>query len=134
MPHVLVSEEPGSSLIRASRVRNAFGGQVMGLDGKATPADVGKQVASKEHQIGVALVDQERDLGSVMRSVSGLSSGIGVSKDRPSAFAIAVHRRRQPKRRRETEPPPRTTNAEGTARPCTHDTITGCRDSLSPQS
>jgi hypothetical protein len=30
MPHVLVNEEPGSSLIRASPVRNAFGGQVMG--------------------------------------------------------------------------------------------------------
>ena len=30
MPHVLVNEPPGSSLIRASPVRKAFGGQVMG--------------------------------------------------------------------------------------------------------
>jgi hypothetical protein len=30
MPHVLVNEEPGSSRIRASPVRNAFGGQVIG--------------------------------------------------------------------------------------------------------
>src|SRR5262249_22701950 len=30
MPHVPVNEEPGFSLIRASPVRNAFGGQVIG--------------------------------------------------------------------------------------------------------
>ena len=30
MPHVLVNDEPGSSEIRASPVRNAFGGQVIG--------------------------------------------------------------------------------------------------------
>jgi hypothetical protein len=30
MPHVPVNEEPGSSRIRASIVRNAFGGQVIG--------------------------------------------------------------------------------------------------------
>ena len=30
MPHVPVNEEPGSSRIRASMVRNAFGGQVIG--------------------------------------------------------------------------------------------------------
>jgi len=29
MPHVPVNEEPGISLIRASPVRNAFGGQVI---------------------------------------------------------------------------------------------------------
>jgi hypothetical protein len=30
MPHVLVNETPGSSRTRASPVRNAFGGQVIG--------------------------------------------------------------------------------------------------------
>src|SRR5262245_63443659 len=30
-------------------------------------ADVGKRVAAKEHQVGVALVDPERDFSSVVR-------------------------------------------------------------------
>ena len=38
-----------------------------GLDGKVVPADVGKRIASEEHEIGVALVDPERDLRSVLR-------------------------------------------------------------------
>src|ERR1700731_4170588 len=31
-----------------------------GFDGKAAPVDVGKRVATEEHQVGVALVDPER--------------------------------------------------------------------------
>src|SRR6266436_1181539 len=38
-----------------------------GLDGKAVPVDVGKRVAAEEHQVGVALVDPERDPSSVVR-------------------------------------------------------------------
>jgi hypothetical protein len=38
-----------------------------GLDGKAAPPDVGKAVTSEEHQVGVALIDPERDLPSVIR-------------------------------------------------------------------
>src|SRR5262249_59608364 len=38
-----------------------------GLDGKAAPVDVGKQVTSEEHQVGMALVDPERDVCSVNR-------------------------------------------------------------------
>jgi hypothetical protein len=38
-----------------------------GFDRKAAPANVGKRVASEEHQIGVALVDPERDFCSVIR-------------------------------------------------------------------
>src|ERR1700738_5630836 len=39
-----------------------------GFDGKASPVDVGKRVATEEHQVGVALVDPERDPSSVVRS------------------------------------------------------------------
>src|SRR5215471_21317783 len=67
MPHVPVNDEPGFSLIRASPVRNAFGGQVIKLDCKTATADVGKRVAAKEHQVGVALVDPERDFSSVVQ-------------------------------------------------------------------
>src|SRR5882757_4779766 len=39
-----------------------------GLDGQAAPAaDVGQRVAREEHQIAVALVDPEREAGSVVR-------------------------------------------------------------------
>src|SRR5215471_13238173 len=37
------------------------------LDCKTATADVGKRVAAKEHQVGVALVDPERDFSSVVR-------------------------------------------------------------------
>ena len=38
-----------------------------GLDGKAASAHGGKWVAGEEHQIGVALVDPERDFCSAIR-------------------------------------------------------------------
>jgi len=66
MPHVPVNDEPGISLIRASHskcVRRAG----HRLDCKTATADVGKRVAAEEHQVGVALVDPERDFSSVVR-------------------------------------------------------------------
>ena len=38
-----------------------------GLNGKAATTHVGKWVAAEEHQVGVALVDPERYLSSVVR-------------------------------------------------------------------
>src|SRR5262245_48392166 len=37
------------------------------LDCKTATADVGERVAAKEHQVGVALLDPERDFSSVVR-------------------------------------------------------------------
>ena len=67
MPHVLVNEPPGSSLIRASPVRNAFGGQVIGSTARLRRRTSGSVSPREEHQIGVALVDPERDPSSVVR-------------------------------------------------------------------
>ena len=36
------------------------------LNGETATADVGKGVAAEEHQVGVALIDPERDLSSVV--------------------------------------------------------------------
>src|SRR5215831_2711456 len=49
---------PGSKCVRRAGHR---------LDCKTATADVGKRVAAKEHQVGVALVDPERDFSSVVR-------------------------------------------------------------------
>ena len=49
---------PGSKCVRRASHR---------LDGKTAPADVRKRVACKKHQIGVALVDPERDSCSLIR-------------------------------------------------------------------
>src|SRR5262249_57638756 len=43
------------------------GGGREGREGKAATGNIGKRVATEEHQIGVALVDPERDLCSVLR-------------------------------------------------------------------
>src|SRR6516162_11233858 len=55
--------QPDQSVCGTKCVRRAS----HGLNGKAAPTDVRKRVASEEHQIGVALVDPERDLCSVIR-------------------------------------------------------------------
>src|SRR5262249_55630034 len=49
---------PGSKCIRRAGHR---------LDCKTATADVGKRVAAKEHQVGGALVDPERDVSSVVQ-------------------------------------------------------------------
>src|SRR5262245_25222290 len=49
---------PGSKCVRRAGHR---------LDCKTATADVGKRVAAKEHQVGVALVDPERDFSSMVR-------------------------------------------------------------------
>ena len=49
---------PGSKCVRRASHR---------LDGKTTTTNVGKRVAAEEHQVGIALVDPERDLTFVVR-------------------------------------------------------------------
>src|SRR6516225_12455305 len=55
--------QPDQSLTGSKCVRRAG----HRLDCKTATADVGKRVAAKEHQVGVALVDPQRDFSSVVR-------------------------------------------------------------------
>jgi hypothetical protein len=66
MPQVPVNEEPGFSLISfpGSKCVRRAGHR---FDGKTATADGGKRVAAKEHQVGVALVDPERDFRSTVQ-------------------------------------------------------------------
>ena len=69
MPHVLVSEPPGSSLIRASPVRKAFGGQVMGSTARLRRRRASGSVSpvkSIEYK-GEPSSTRQRDAGSVVR-------------------------------------------------------------------
>jgi len=61
IPHVLVKEQPGCSLMRASPVRKCVRWASHGFDGKAAPVDIGEMVTAENHQVGIALVDPERD-------------------------------------------------------------------------
>src|SRR6516165_3154347 len=66
MPHVPVNDEPGFSLIRASPVRNAFGGQVIGSTARLRRRTSGSGSPLKSI-VRVALVDPERDFSSVVQ-------------------------------------------------------------------
>ena len=60
-------------------MRRPFGGQVMGLDGKAAATDVWKRIAAKEHQVGVGLIDPKGDFCFAVRIVElHTSDAIGV--------------------------------------------------------
>jgi hypothetical protein len=67
-----------------------------GLDGKAVPVDVGKRIAAEEHQVGVALVDPERDPSPV----------VGISKfDTSEAILVSLEVGERVVERRRADPP-----------------------------
>src|SRR6516164_7989892 len=65
--------QPDQSLSGPKCVRRAS----HGLDGQAAPADIGKRVAAEQHQVGVILIDPERDLCSAIR-ISELYTSEGI--------------------------------------------------------
>ena len=62
-PHTPVNESPGSSTIRSSPVRNAFGGQVMGSTARLRRSTSGQRIAREQHQPAVGLVDPQHEPG-----------------------------------------------------------------------
>ena len=66
-PTSAVCEAPGSRVTRASPLRNAFGGQVIGSTARLRRSTSG-DVAREHHEIRVALVDPERLAPSVGRA------------------------------------------------------------------
>jgi hypothetical protein len=59
MPQVLVTVRPGSRRIRASPVRNAFGGHVMGSTARLRRSTSRSGSPGEQHQVPVALVYPE---------------------------------------------------------------------------
>src|ERR1700731_1395477 len=68
-----------------------------GLDGKAAPVDVGKRVAAEKHQVGVALVDPERDPSSVVR-ISELDTSEAILVPVEIGECVVERRRADPPR------------------------------------
>src|ERR1700731_3527804 len=68
-----------------------------GLDGKTAPANVGKRVAAKEHQVGVALVDPERDPSAMIR-ISELDPSRAILVPSEVGERVVERRRADPSR------------------------------------